>query len=154
MSRSQGTGANRAGKRLENYVADILDEHRYKLVSPARFFPMRYLKQPIYARQLETGTSIYGKPRIVDAVLYHPRLWPNCLVIQSKWQSSGGSVDEKYPFEVLSIAQGEFDTIIVLDGGGYTPGARQWLINQAGKNRLLHVFDQGGFARFASQGRI
>ena len=33
-------------------------------------------------------------------------------------------------------------------------GARQWLINQAGTNRLLHVFDQGEFSRFASRGRL
>ena len=64
--------------------------------------------------------------------------------------SNGGFSNEKYPFEVLSIAQNEFDTII--DGGGYSVGARQWLLNQAGKNRLIHVFSQGDFSRFASPG--
>ncbi len=46
------------------------------------------------------------------------RQWSKCLVIQCKWQVSTGSVEENYPFQVLSIQLNEFDTIIVLDGGG------------------------------------
>ena len=154
MTPVKGTGANRSGGRLEDFVSDILDERNYLFVPPVRFFPCRELEQPVCTRQYETGKDIYGKKRRVDAILYHPRLWPDCLVIQSKWQASRGSVEEKYPYEVLSIAQNEFDTIIVLDGGGYTAGAKQWLVNQAGKNRLLQVFDQGEFSRFASRGRL
>lgn len=71
------------------------------------FFPLRELEQPIYTRQLETGKDIYGKRQFVDLILYHPRLWPACLVVQCKWQASTGSVDQKFPFEVLSIQQDE-----------------------------------------------
>ena len=154
MGKSGGTRANTAGRRLETFAASILQENDYEYVEPRLFFPAREFEQPIYTRQLEAGISIYGKPRRLDLVLYHPRLWPLCLAIQCKWQASGGSVDEKYPFEVLSIQQDEYDTIILLDGGGYSAGAKQWLINQAGKNRLKHVFDQGAFSRFASQGKL
>ena len=154
MTPVKGTGANRSGGRLEDFVADVLDERGYRFIPRERFFPVCELEQPIFTRQYEVGKDIYGKKRRVDAILYHPRLWPDCLVFQSKWQASSGSVEEKYPHEVLSIAQNEFDTIIVLDGGGYTAGAKQWLVNQAGKNRLLHVFDQGEFSRFASRGRL
>ena len=52
-------------------------------------------------------------------------------------------MDEEYPFEVLCIHAGEYDTIIVLDGGGYTVGAEQWLRSQAGGTCLKHVFNQG-----------
>lgn len=65
-----------------------------------------------------------------------------------------GSVEEKYPFEVLSIHLNEFDTIIVLDGGGYSKGAEFWLKQQAGKNKVLHVFSLGEVSRFHSQGRL
>ena len=147
-------GANRSGKRLENFAADILEERGYRLVEPVRFFPMCELEQPIFACQCEIGKDIYGKRRRVDLILYHPPLWPDCLVIQCKWQASGGSVEERYPFEVLSIAQNRFDTIIVLDGGGYSDGSKQWLVNQAGKNRLLDVMDQGDLQRYASRGRL
>ena len=63
-------------------------------------------------------------------------------------------MDEKYPYEVLCIEHGDYNTIIILDGGGYTPGARQWLLDQAGKGRLKHVFDQGEFYRYASKGGV
>ena len=86
------------------------------------FFPLRELAQSLSRRQLEAGKDIYGKRRFVDLMLYHPRLWPTCLVIQCKWQASPGSMDQKFPFDVLSIQQDEYDTIILLDGGGYAPG--------------------------------
>lgn len=154
MPQSGGARANTAGNQLETFAARRLDDSGYQLVPHRLFFPLREMEQPIYARQVETGTDIYGKRRLVDLILYHPRRWPHCLVIQCKWQASPGSVDQKFPFEVLSIQQGGYDTIILLDGGGYAPGARQWLLEQAGTNRLKDVFDQGEFARFASRGKL
>ena len=100
------------------------------------------------------GKDIYGSDRKVDFILYHPTKWPKCLVIECKWQASGGKVDRKYPFEVLSIKKNQYDTILVLDGGGYTQGAKNWLIQQTGKNKLLHVFDMGEISRFHSQGKL
>lgn len=141
-------------QRLEDFVANILDEKGYMFVIPTRFYPACELEQPIYSRQYELGKDIYGKKRKVDIILYHPRLYSKNLVIQCKWQSSSGSVEEKYPFEVQSIAQNRTDTIIILDGGGYSAGAKQWLLNQAGKKRLLHVFDRAEFSDFADKGRL
>ena len=69
-------------------------------------------------------------------------------------QASSGSVEEKYPFEVLNIQLDGYPAIILLDGGGYTKGAEQWLKGQAGKNRLRHVFNLGDFQRFASTGQL
>ena len=149
-----GAIASNTGKRLERFVANILDDRDYEMVDNERFIPYQSLEQPIYASQFEIGKDIYGKIRRVDIILFHPRLFPDCLTIQCKWQASRGSVEEKYPYEVLSIQQNQYDTIIVLDGGGYSAGARQWLLNQAGKNRLKHVFDRDEFDRFASQGRF
>ena len=150
-----GARANRRGRRLEQFVAEELDDLGYELIwPPFLIFAMREMEQPVYAQQVESGRDIYGKTRRVDFLLFHPYRHPNGLVIQCKWQASSGSVEEKYPYEVLSIAQGEFDTLIVLDGGGYTAGAEQWLRSQAGRNRLKHVFNQGELQRFASRGSI
>ena len=136
-------------------MAEELDDLGYELIWPSfLIFAMRDMEQPVYAQQVEIGRDIYGKTRRVDLLLFHPYRHPNGLVIQCKWQASSGSVEEKYPYEVLSIAQGEFDTIIILDGGGYTAGAEQWLRGQAGRNRLKHVFNQGEFQRYASRGSI
>lgn len=150
---ARGVRANRRGQTLENAVHDLLSEE-YEQVSSARFFALRDLRQPIFTEQCTIGRDIYGKNRRVDFVLYHPRRWQDCLVIQCKWQASSGSVEEKYPFEVLSIQLNEFATIIVLDGGGYGPGAEAWLRGQAGKNKLLHVLSLGEISRFHSQGRL
>lgn len=144
---------NRRGRTLERYVRELLNEE-YQSVSAERFFALRSLQQPIFAEQVETGTCIYGKRRIVDFALYHPQRWPNCLVIQCKWQTSSGSVDEKYPYEVENIAHAGFKTVIVLDGGGYSEGARQWLLAQRGKRNLLNVCSQEEINRMQAQGRI
>ena len=149
-----GAVANKSGARLENFVAGKLEDRGYRFVPVSKFYTDSMLEQPIYTTQFEVGKSIYGKKRIVDLILYHPKLYPDSLCIQCKWQASSGSVDEKYPYEVLTIAQNDLDTIIVLDGGGYSVGAKQWLINQSGKNRLIHVMDSGEFSRFASKGKI
>lgn len=155
MSNAAGR-ANRTGLRLEAFVSGILAEAGYHPIAPpSSFWAMRAMEQPIYASQCEIGRDIYGKCRRVDFILYHPRRWPGCLVVQCKWQASSGSVEEKYPFEVLSIQHNEYPTIVLLDGGGYTKGAEQWLRSQAGGNQLLrHVFSQGDFQRFASRGSL
>ena len=150
---SKGKRANKWGQALENNVVALLDDE-YTKVTPQRFFALRDLKQPIYAQQCIVGKNIYAKDRKVDFILYHPTRWKKCLVLQCKWQSSGGSADEKYPFEVLSIQMNEFETIIVLDGGGYAKGAELWLKGQVGKKKLLHVLSLGEIRRFQSQGRI
>lgn len=151
---NSGQRAQRTGKNLEEFVDGWLKDVGYELATPENFFKLRELRQPIFSRQCEIGNDIYGKRRRVDFILYHPQRWPSCLVIQCKWQASPGTVDEKYPFEVLSIKMNEYKTIIVLDGGGYSKGAEQWLKAQAGKDKLLYVFDQGEFQRFASRSRL
>lgn len=150
---TRGARANRRGRTLENAVNDLLAEE-YVQVTTVRFFALRGLRQPIFAKQCPMGRDIYNRHRRVDFILYHPQRWPSCLVIQCKWQASSGSIDEKHPFEVLSIQLSEFDTVIVLDGGGYGKGAEAWLKEQAGKNKLLHVLSLGEISKFNSQGRI
>lgn len=154
-STNGGTRANNSGRELENRVAMLLEDHGYDLVHPPEIvFPMRLMEQQIYARQVELSRDIYGKIRRCDLLVFHPRTWPNGLVIQCKWQASSGSVEEKYPFEVLNIQKDDYPTIIVLDGGGYSKGSENWLKGQAGKNRLLHVFSFGELQKFASKGRL
>lgn len=150
---ARGARANRRGRQLEDHVHGLLSEE-YEEVSPSRFFAARCLEQPIFAGQVVTGKNIYARSRKVDFILYHPTKWPDCLVIQCKWQASSGSVDEKFPFEVECIAADQFAAIIVLDGGGASKGARAWLSEQRGKRNLVDVFDLGAFQRWQSSGRV
>ena len=153
----KGKRANKRGKILENAVLDLLVEEHEKVES-RKFLALKNLRQPLFARQCSVGKDVYGKNRRVDFILYHPQRWPDCLVIQCKWQSSGGSVEEKYPFEVMSIECNEFPTIIVLDGGGYSKESEAWLKGQVGKGkgkgRLIHVFSLGEMGKFQSSGGL
>lgn len=147
--------ASKTGQILEKFVASLLLDKDYVQIKPAKtFLAMRELNQPIFAQQFTVGESIYKKPRKVDFILYHPELWVDCLVIECKWQASSGSVDEKYPFLVENIEYGDYPTIVILDGGGYTEGASEWLRSQSGTDKFLYVFNQGEFQRFVSSGMI
>lgn len=143
--------ANKTGNLLENFTSVIIEEFDY-IKCPAKDFNLQNGGETqIYSSQCQVGTGIYGHKNIVDFLLYHPKLWPNNLIIQCKWQSSGGSVDQKYPYEVLCIHNSEVPSIIILDGGGYSPGAEKWLKDQVGEKNLLKVLNQGEFHRWANK---
>ena len=150
---SSGATAVKRGTRLENLVEDLLAEE-YQKVPAKKFFALTGLEQPIFARQCPVGIDVYGKSRRIDFIVFHPIKWPECLVIQCKWQSAKGSVEEKYPFEVLSIRENPYPTIIVLDGGGYTQAAEDWLRGQAKLHNLISVMNLGEITRYCSDGRL
>jgi len=119
----------------------------------SRFSPL--MKQPtlggkpIYTRQYQLE-SIYGTPLKCDFILYHPTQYPSCILIEAKWQQSGGSVDEKFPYLVLNIREKyPCATIVVIEGGGYRKEALAWLRNQEDK-KLVHVFNMSEFFKWAS----
>jgi hypothetical protein len=150
-----GTQANYTGTILEKYITDRLDERGYTHISREKFMPARYLKQPLYARKFRLCKTIYGANQEVDFIVYHPDLWPDNLVIESKWQQSGGTVDEKFPYLVLNImTQYKTPTIILLDGGGYKKGAEAWLRRQSHKGDLLDVFGMNEFNKWVNQGKL
>ena len=152
---SDGKTAMMAGTRLEVFVANLLNDVGYDLVSARLFKPMKGMEQPIYARHYDVGMSVYDTPRKADFILYHPEKWQDCLVIDCKWQQEGGTVDEKYPYAVLNIQQSAFDSIILLDGKGYRAKAEAWLRGQVAKTtRLKHVFTMREFKTYANKGNL
>ena len=112
-----------------------------------------YLEQPIYSKQVHIGQSIYETPRYCDFILYHPQKWPNALVIEAQWQQAGGSIDEKYPYTILNIKKLNYQTIFLLDGGGYKKGAKDWIISQI-DSKLLQVFNMRQFQTWVNRGNI
>lgn len=150
-----GTQANYTGTVLEKFVASRLDERGYTYVPSVRFFAARALKQPIYTRRCEIGKNIYNLKQICDFVVYHPEKWPDNLIIECKWQQSGGSVDEKFPYLVLNInMKYETPTIILLDGAGFRRGAGAWLRQQAGNGNLKQVLDMSQFTTWVNKGNL
>lgn len=152
--KASGTQANYTGTVLEQFIQARLDERGYQYVDRKMFKPAMYLEQLVYTKQFHLGNSIYETPFYCDFILYHPDKWPEGLVIESKWQSSSGSVDEKYPYTVLNIKMhSEYKSILLLDGGGYKPGAEKWLRQQV-DGKLLHVFNMGQFTTWANKDNI
>lgn len=149
-----GVVANRTGSSFEQFIEDTIIRAGYTFVDKREFEPAIYLRQPIYSMQVPICDSIYETTIYCDFILYHPDRHPECLIIESKWQQSGGSVDEKYPYLVINIQERyPFPTILILDGGGYKPGAELWLRDQVGGN-LLNVFSMTQFQRWANGGRL
>jgi len=152
--RSQGTNANYTGKQLEEFIKNQLDSLGYRSVDKRQFSPALYLEQPIYAQQFYPGQSIYGTSLFCDFIVYHPEKWPMGLWIEAKWQQSGGSVDEKYPYLVANLKKyPDYRSIIVLDGGGYKPGAEAWLRDQT-DDVLLHIFNMSQFQIWTNKGNL
>lgn len=154
MTVQGGTTANYTGKVLQEYIASRLKERGYTYVPSKRFIPARYLEQPIYTNQFQLCQGVYDTPVKCDFILYHPQKWANNLVIEAKWQQSKGSVDEKYPYNVLNIqTRYPYPAIIVLGGSGYKGGAEKWLRSKVGEN-LLFVFSMEQFTAWANKGNI
>lgn len=150
-----GTVANTQGTALERFIRNWLRDKDYTPVPQVRFMAARELDQAIYARRFFVGRSIYETSMYCDFILYHPQKWPDNLIIESKWQQVGGSVDEKYPYLVLNIqTRYPHPTILLLDGGGYKAGAERWIRNQAGHGNLREVYNMQQFQAWANKGNI
>ena len=137
---NNGKKANRTGGKLENFVENALkgcgylelrDKKAQTFTNRASIVGKRFLKQ------VPVGQTIYQTPRMADFVVLNQTCFPEGLIIECKWQQASGSVDEKYPFLLLNIRKTGVPTIIILDGGGYKPGAEEWLKNEASENKLL-----------------
>jgi len=150
-----GTQANYTGTILEQFILARLNEQGYIYVDRNRFIPARFLEQSIFSRKFHIGSSIYNTPQYCDFIVYHPQKWPDNLVIETKWQEVGGSVDEKYPYLVLNIQMKyTTPTILILDGGGYKKGAEQWIRSQSGNGNLTHVFNMKEFTSWVNKGNL
>lgn len=131
----QGRRANLNGRYAEDVIADTLTRRGFK---PER-------QKPI-------GKSIFGSDLIVDFYLPTVPVLPNGLIIESKWQEVAGSADEKLCYLVNNIQQVyPCFTIVVIDGGGFRPGAVEWLRTQAGQGRIFAVFNLGEFLSWCNR---
>ena len=146
-----GSRANKTGKKLENTIESTLIN--YRKVDKKQFLTECVkAKTSIYSRQVHIGFSIYNTKLFCDFILYHPKKYPHCLVIESKWQQTSGSVDEKYPYLVANINKLPYKTLIVIDGGGYKKGAEEWLRKQ--QNDKLHVMNIAEFLKWTNNDNI
>lgn len=128
---SQGQQANKTGQSAEDTIYCILVRRGLQVET-----------------QKDIAVSIYGTGIKTDIYIAPCDLFPYGLAIESKWQGSSGSVDEKFPYLVENIrTRFPCPCIVILDGGGYREGAAEWLRCQVDGQHLVGVFT---FAEFLS----
>ncbi|MEA5514889.1 PD-(D/E)XK nuclease superfamily protein [Nodularia sp. UHCC 0506] len=141
MALTQGGRANQAGRILETNVESILIGHSYFQVGnhvSQEFLLTANLLKKRYAKQVNIGSGIYQTSLKVDFYVVGSPVMPSGLIIECKWQESGGSVDEKFPYLNLNIQNSyPAPTIVVIGGEGMREGAIQWLRRQVTSNNNL-----------------
>ena len=155
MDKSGGTIANNTGDAQEAFIENRLVREGYLFIDKHKFIgASKSLNQPVYTKQIYVADSLYGTSLKTDFLIFHQSKHSECLSIESKWQQSKGSVDEKYPFLVLNIkTKYPYKAIIILDGKGYKKKAMEWLKSKIGGN-LLAVFDMSEFQKWVNKGGL
>ena len=155
---NSGQRANKSGNRLERYVEQALQEKgytefpNYKAIA---FGNRKAIGGKQYARHLPVGETIYGRARHCDFFIVNKALFPDDLIIECKWQQVSGTVDEKYPFLVFNVTKTGVPTIVLLDGGGYSPAAMKWLKERAHpKAALIGVYNMAEFQTRVNNGLL
>lgn len=96
-----------------------------------------------FDRQVIVGQTIYGWPLHADFVVQLPSFSAG-LIVESKWQDVGGSIDEKFPYLVMNLRQQTLPSVVIVHGGGCRNGALEWLRAQC-DDHLIAVYDLEGF---------
>lgn len=156
---TQGGRAAKSGNVLESTVEGTLLGHRYisldeDLPKKQRLgFLLSSSNIPKrYARQVYIGPGIYGTDIYVDFYIIGSSSISSGLIIECKWQQSGGSVDEKLPYVNLNIQKCyPAPAVVLIDGGGMKPGSISWLTKQVVFNpNLLAVHTLASFIAWSN----
>lgn len=137
---------NKNGNQLEDFVENILIDAGYQFIDKKKILTARVLQQKLYTKQKKICETIYHTAECphylnADFLIYNPSDKKEYFVIECKSQTSGGSVDEKYPYFYQNIIEkSPYNTIVVLDGTGAKKGAKQWLKSKEGTGNLYKVF--------------
>lgn len=134
----------KTGRSFEKNIEAQLINLGYIKVKASEFLDYSNLSDGKYfASQFNLGKNIYNTDQIVDFIISRKNDKP--LVIQAKWQQSTGSVDEKFPYLITNLKEkSQFNSLIVIDGGGYREGAVVWMKEQV-DDKLIGVFSYTEF---------
>ena len=134
----------KTGRSFEKNIEAQLLNLGYKKVKSTEFLELsQHSNEKMFASQFNLGKNIYNTRQIVDFIITRSDDTP--LVIQAKWQQSKGSVDEKFPFLVINLKEKcPFDSLIVIDGGGYRSDSITWMKEQI-DNKFIGVFSYSEF---------
>ena len=150
MEKSQGGQANRTGSVLESQVQNIFSNYGFTAMAYADYKKGTPLLGDLLIKNYPYE-SIYGHSAKSEFLVVSASR--NMRVrIECKWQHRAGSVDEKFPYLMLNCERVEEPLVIILiDGGGYKPGALEWIKNAARncKTKDIRVYSLGEFITWA-----
>ncbi|MCF4968762.1 PD-(D/E)XK nuclease superfamily protein [Nostoc sp. CMAA1605] len=151
-----GARANQAGKILESNVDAVLTAYEYFQIGShitKEYLLNASLLNKRYGKQVSIGNGIYNTALKVDFYVIGTPTIPGGLIIECKWQESGGSVDEKFPYLNLNIQEYyPAPTIVVIGGEGMRGGAIDWLKQQVKHNHnLIAVYTLDRFIAWANK---
>lgn len=121
----QGQQAVRSGRAAEALIYCILIQRGYQV-----------------DRQAFVGKSIKGGDIRADFLVRGIAQFPSGLIIESKWQETPGTADEKLYGLFLDIDKNyPCPTIVIVAGRGAREAIVNWLRNQVNGATLYAVFD-------------
>ncbi len=139
-----GYTAGKNGKVMEEQIKQVLVSSGYIELTPEEKKLLVRLDgaPPIgedkwFCQQVRLYRNLYGSNYTADFYLFDKDKFPLGLSIESKWQASSGSVDEKYCFTVMSLKSMPGEQLLILDGGGARQGAVQWIKKQKTKRFMF-----------------
>lgn len=149
MKQEQGLKATTNGaafeKIIEDYLCGTLDVESLK-------YDHNHLEEDYVLWKHAPYRSIYDTNCRSEFLL---QLGSRKIRIECKYQSVGGSVDEKLPYLMMNFTQQvpEDETIIIIDGAGWRPGAVKWL-RDACEGTKCKVFSAVEFLFYVSQNLV
>lgn len=142
----QGRNANQSGALLEDAIHAILKSKGFRFVTGAQWREsLAYGQAPL--RLVVTDApyrTIYGgRTKIEFLVISGDRQ----VLIESKRQAQSGSTDEKLPFVYENALANlpERETVLVMGGKGWRPGAVSWIRAKAAATDGFYVFTPDEF---------
>lgn len=139
MEKKQGTLANNNGKVVETMLEPLFIKNGFVIFSNKEFSTKDPLTLPQrYVVKEAPFTTIYNSAGRTEFVIVDQTPPFRRIRVESKYQASTGSVDEKYPYMFLNAVEQypEKEIILIVDGDGYKPGARDWLERKINENWL------------------
>lgn len=115
--------ANQNGLYAEDVLAAILDIAGFE-----------------FDRQYVVGRTIYGGDHRVDFFVRNCAQYEDGLVIESRWQNSEGSVDEKLPYMYLNLHGCSYRSVVVIHGGACREGALAWMREHCEPTHMFAVY--------------
>lgn len=142
-----GKTANRNGKWMEGTIADLLRRAGYTELTDHQKRMLRNQDGVLvltdtprwFVQQVGLERNLYGAVFTSDFYVHCNDKYPDGMHIESKYQGTPGSVDEKYVFTTLSLKGFQSPSILVLDGGGSRPGALKWMKRQQVKGKFTFM---------------